>query len=215
MKTDKTKVKRRPDRGHYDKETVYRILDRDFICQIGFVFDGYPVVIPTIYGRGGNWLYFHGANVSRMLQTLEKGVSVSVNVTLTDALVLARSAFHHSLNYESVTLFGTAHLVDVDEDKMEALKIISDQVLKDRWSEVRLPNEKELNVTKVLKLEINEVSAKIRAEGVGDDKPDYDLDIWAGVVPIHRTYGNAIPDELLKSGIETAPSVKNIENERL
>ena len=128
MKTDKTKVKRRPDRGHYDKETVYRILDRDFICQIGFVFDGYPVVIPTIYGRDGNALYFHGANVSRMLETLEKGVSVSVNVTLTDALVLARSAFHHSLNYESVTLFGTAHLVDGDEDKMEALKIISDQV---------------------------------------------------------------------------------------
>ncbi len=216
MKTDKTKVKRRPDRGHYDKETVYRILDRDFICQVGFVYDGYPVVIPTIYGRQGNSLYFHGANVSRMLQTLEKGVPVSINVTLTDALVLARSAFHHSLNYESVTLFGTGHSVEGDEQKTEALKIVSDQVLKERWSEVRLPNEKELNVTKVLKLEINEASAKIRAEGVGDeDKPDYDLDIWAGVVPIHRTFGSAVPDELLKPGIDIAPSVKKIENERL
>jgi nitroimidazol reductase NimA-like FMN-containing flavoprotein (pyridoxamine 5'-phosphate oxidase superfamily) len=215
MKTDKTKVKRRPDRGHYDKESVYRILDRDFICQVGFVYDGYPVVIPTIYGREGNSIYFHGANVSRMLQTLEKGVPVSVNVTLTDALVLARSAFHHSLNYESVTLFGTAQLVEGEDEKMEALKVISDQVLKERWAEVRLPNEKELNVTKVLKLEINEASAKIRAEGVGDDKPDYDLDIWAGVVPIHRTYGTAIPDDLLKPGIETASSVKKIENERL
>ena len=215
MKSDKTKVKRRPDRGHYDKETVYRILDRDFICQVGFVHDGYPVVIPTIYGREDNSLFFHGANVSRMLQTLEKGVPVSVNVTLTDALVLARSAFHHSLNYESVTLFGTAHLVEGDVEKMEALKVISDQVLKGRWSEVRLPNEKELNVTKVLKLEINEASAKIRAEGVGDDKPDYDLDIWAGVVPIHRTYGAALADELLKPGIDTPPSVKKIENERL
>lgn len=214
MKTDKTKIKRRPDRGHYDKETVYRILDRDFICQVGFAYDGYPVVIPTIYGRKVNSLYFHGANVSRMLQTLEKGVSVSVNVTLTDALVLARSAFHHSLNYESVTLFGTAQLVEGDEQKMEALKVISDQVLKERWSEVRLPNEKELNVTKVLKLEINEASAKIRAEGVGDDKPDYDLDIWAGVVPIHRAFGRAVPDELLKSGIELPSSVKKIENER-
>ncbi len=215
MKSDKTKVKRRPDRGHYDKETVYRILDRDFICQVGFVHDGYPVVIPTIYGREDNSLFFHGANVSRMLQTLEKGVPVSVNVTLTDALVLARSAFHHSLNYESVTLFGTAQLVEGNEEKMEALRIISDQVLKGRWSEVRLPNEKELNVTKVLKLEINEASAKIRAEGVGDDKPDYDLDIWAGVVPIHRTYGAALADELLKPGIDTPPSVKKIENERL
>ena len=133
MKSDKTKVKRRPDRGHYDKQTVFRILDRDFICQVGFVYDGYPVVIPTIYGREDNSLYFHGANVSRMLQTLEKGVPVSVNVTLTDALVLARSAFHHSLNYESVTLFGTAKLVEGNEEKMEALRVISDQVLKGRW----------------------------------------------------------------------------------
>ena len=195
-------------------ETIYRILDRDFICQVGFVFDGYPVVIPTIYGREGNSLFFHGANVSRMLQTLEKGVPVSINVTITDGLVLARSAFHHSLNYESVTLFGTAHLVEEDEEKMKALKVISDQVLNERWSEVRVPNAKELNVTKVLQLEINEASAKIRSEGVGDDKPDYELDIWAGVVPIHRTFGSAVPDEQLKPGIETPPSVKKIENER-
>ena len=133
---------------------------------------------------------------------------------MTDGLVLARSAFHHSLNYESVTVFGTAHLVEGDQAKMEALEVISDQVLKGRWSEVRLPNEKELNVTKVLELKINEASAKIRAEGVGDDKEDYELDIWAGVVPIHRTFGAAEPDELLKSGVETAPSVKQIENER-
>ena len=117
MKTDKTKVRRRPDRGHYDKETIYRILDRDFICQVGFVHGDYPVVIPTIYGRDGNSIFFHGANVSRMLQTLEKGLPVSVNVTITDALVLARSAFHHSLNYESVTLFGTAHLVEGEEER--------------------------------------------------------------------------------------------------
>ena len=214
MKSDKTKVRRRPDRGHYDQETIHRILDRDFICQVGFVYEGYPVVIPTIYGRKGDSLYFHGANVSRMLKTLEEGVVVSVNVTMTDGLVLARSAFHHSLNYESVTVFGTAHLVEGDQEKMEALEVISDQVLKERWSEVRLPNEKELNVTKVLELKINEASAKIRAEGVGDDKEDYELDIWAGVVPIHRTFGDAEPDELLKPGVDTAPSVKNIENER-
>lgn len=213
MKSDKTKVKRRPDRGFYDKETVYAILDKEFICQIAFVFEGYPVVIPTIYGRKDDSLYFHGANVSRMLQTMEQGVPVSINVTRTNALVLARSAFHHSLNYESVTVFGKAKLVQDDADKLEALKIISDQILKNRWSEVRLPSEKELNVTKVLKMTISEGSAKIRNEGVGDDKEDYDLDIWAGLVPIHRSYGEAEPDDKLKSGIEIPDSVKSIENE--
>ena len=213
MKSDKTKVKRRPDRGFYDKETVYAILDKEFICQIAFVFEGYPVVIPTIYGRKDDSLYFHGANVSRMLQTMEQGVPVSINVTRTNALVLARSAFHHSLNYESVTVFGKAKLVQDDADKLEALKIISDQILKNRWSEVRLPSEKELNATKVLKMTISEGSAKIRNEGVGDDKEDYDLDIWAGLVPIHRSYGEAEPDDKLKSGIETPDSVKSIENE--
>lgn len=213
MKSDKTKVKRRPDRGFYDKETVYAILDKEFICQIAFVFEGYPVVIPTIYGRKDDSLYFHGANVSRMLQTMEQGVPVSINVTRTNALVLARSAFHHSLNYESVTVFGKAKLVQDDADKLEALKIISDQILKNRWSEVRLPSEKELNVTKVLKMTISEGSAKIRNEGVGDDKEDYDLDIWAGLVPIHRSYGKAEPDDKLKSGIEKPNSVKRIENE--
>lgn len=213
MKSDKTKVKRRPDRGFYDKETVYAILDKEFICQIAFVFEGYPVVIPTIYGRKDDSLYFHGANVSRMLQTMEQGVPVSINVTRTNALVLARSAFHHSLNYESVTVFGKAKLVQDDADKLEALKIISDQILTNRWSEVRLPSEKELNVTKVLKMTFSEGSAKIRNEGVGDDKEDYDLDIWAGLVPIHRSYGEAEPDDKLKSGIEIPDSVKSIENE--
>ena len=151
MKTDRSKVKRLPKRGHYENETIYRILDKEFICQIGFIHKDHPVVIPTIYGRKESNLYFHGANVSRMLQTMETGVSVSINVTRTNALVLARSAFHHSLNYESVTLFGKAHLVEDDAEKNEALRIISDQVLADRWQEVRKPNAKELNVTKVLK----------------------------------------------------------------
>ena len=214
MKTDKTRVKRRADRGFYDQETIYSILDKEFICQVGFVYEGYPVVIPTIYGRHKNSMFFHGANMSRMLRTLEQGVPVSVNVTRTNALVLARSAFHHSLNYESVTLFGTARLVEGSERKLAALKTVSDQVLDKRWEEVRVPDEKELNATKVLELEISEASAKIRAEGVGDDKADYELDIWAGIVPIHRSFGAAEADERLKPGIQTPPSVKRIENER-
>ena len=174
MKTDRSKVKRIPKRGFYDAETIHRILDLDFICQIGFIHNDHPIVIPTIYGRSGDSLYFHGASVSRMLQSLEKGIPISLNVTRTNALVLARSAFHHSLNYESVTLFGTAELVLDEAEKIKALHIISDQIISDRWEEVREPNEKELNVTKVLKLKINEGSAKIRNEGVGDDKKDYD-----------------------------------------
>ena len=210
MKTDKTKVKRIPKRGAYDKETIYRILDNDFVCQIGFVYNNYPVVIPTIYGRKDDKLYFHGASVSRMLQTMEKGVQVSINVTKTNGLVLARSAFHHSLNYESVTIFGNATLVENDKDKIDALRVITDQIIPKRWNEVRLPNKKELNVTKVLQLKITEASAKIRDEGVGDDKEDYDLDIWAGIIPIETKYGAAINDDKLKEGIQIPESVKKI-----
>ena len=215
MKTDRSKVKRIPKRGHYENETIYSILDKEFICQIGFVHKDHPVVIPTIYGRNENNLYFHGANVSRMLQSMEAGVSISINVTRTNALVLARSAFHHSLNYESVTLFGKAYLVEDDAEKNEALRIISDQVLDDRWQEVRKPNAKELNITKVLKFRIEEGSAKIRNEGVGDDKVDYELDIWAGIVPIERSYGEPIPDPLLKKGIDICPSVLKLKDEKL
>ena len=210
MKTDKSKVKRIPKRGFYDKETIYRILDNDFVCQIGFVFNGYPVVIPTVYGRKEDALYFHGASVSRMLQTLEKGIQISVNVTKTNSLVLARSAFHHSLNYESVTIFGKATLVENEKDIIEALEIISDQIIPERWEEVRPPNKKELNITKVLQLKITEASAKIRDEGVGDDKEDYKLDIWAGILPIEKHYGTPIRDEKLKEGIEIPKSVKNL-----
>ncbi|MCF6224342.1 MAG: pyridoxamine 5'-phosphate oxidase family protein [Flavobacteriaceae bacterium] len=210
MKNDKTKVKRIPKRGFYDKETIYRILDNDFVCQMAFVYNNYPVIIPTIYGRKDDCLYFHGASVSRMLLTLEKGVQISLNVTKTKGLVLARSAFHHSLNYDSVTIFGCATLVENDKDKLEALKIITNQIIPERWEEVRLPNKKELNVTKVLQLKITEASAKIRDEGVGDDKEDYALDIWAGIIPITQSYGKPVADKLLKEGIDIPKSVKNI-----
>ncbi len=210
MKTEKSKVKRIPKRGFYDKETIFRILDNDFVCQMGFVYNNYPVVIPTIYGRKDDTLFFHGAAVSRMLQTLEKGVPVSINVTKTNGIVLARSAFHHSLNYESVTIFGNATLVEDKEDKIEALRIITDHIIPERWEEVRGPNEKELKVTKVLQLKITEASAKIRAEGVNDDKEDYKLNIWAGILPIEKNYGTPIKDDKLKDGIPIPKSVKNL-----
>ena len=207
MKTDKTKVKRAPKRGYYDKETINRILDNDFICQMGFVYNDYPVVIPTIYGRKSEYLYFHGSSASRLLNAMEKGVKVSLNVTKTDGIVLARSAFHHSLNYRSVTIFGEAKLVSDVKERIEALKVISDQIIPLRWEEARLPNKKELKATKVLKLKITEASAKIRTGPPKDEKVDYDLDIWAGVIPIETNYGKPIPDPELKSGIVIPTSV--------
>lgn len=212
MRSERSKVRRVPKRASYDVETVYAILDKECVCQVGFVSDGHPVVIPTIYGRSGDHLYFHGANTSRMLQHMEEGVPISVNVTRTNALVLARSAFHHSLNYESVTLFGTAKPVEEREEKLLALEMISEQVLPGRWQEVRQPSEKELQVTRLMKLQISEGSAKVRNEGVNDDKEDYDLDVWAGLVPIRRSFGAPVPDERLREGITLPGSVKRLQD---
>jgi len=208
--TDKTKVKRAPKRGFYDSETIYTILDNSFICQVAFVHNGHPVIIPTIYGRYNDHIYIHGATVSRMLKELEKGFPISVNVTQTNGIVLARSAFHHSLNYKSVTIFGEALLVANKDERMLALKIISDHIIPNRWEEVRLPNEKEMKATKIIKIPITEASAKIRTGPPIDDKQDYDLHIWAGVIPIKTTMDIPIADPLLKEGILIPESVNNL-----
>lgn len=208
--TNKIKVKRAPKRGYYDKETVYKILDANFICQIAFIYEGYPIIIPTIYGRNGDFVYIHGATVSRMLLELEKGLPISLNVTQTDGIVLARSAFHHSLNYQSVTLFGEAIIVSNDKERYEALETISNQIIPNRWEEVRLPNEKELKATKILKIPITEASAKIRTGPPVDDNSDLDLPIWAGVIPIKTIFGEPIQDPILKEGIFIPESVKEL-----
>lgn len=208
--TKKTKIKRIPNRGFYDKETVFRILDADFICQIGFIHEGFPVVIPTIYGRKGDELFIHGAAVSRMLVGLSQGIPICLNVTQTKGIVLARSAFNSSLNYESVVVFGQAELVTDTDKKVAALEIITNQIIPNRWQEVRLPNTKELNVTSVLKLKITEASAKIRTGEPHDDKADYDLPIWAGVIPIEKHYGKPVADSVLNKDIPLPESVKNM-----
>lgn len=208
--TKKLKVKRTPKRGFYDRETIYKILDNHFICQIAFVYEGYPVIIPTIFGRDKEYLYIHGATVSRMFLELEKGIEISLNVTQTDGIVLARSAFHHSLNYQSVTIFGKATLVTNDKERYNALKIISNQVIPNRWEEIRLPNKKELKATKVLKIHVVEGSAKIRKGPPIDEKEDYKLPIWAGVIPIKTVVGNPISDPVLKEAISVPNSVKKL-----
>jgi len=204
--TDKSKIKRAPKRGHYDEATIFEVLDTGQICHVGIIHNGYPVVIPTIYGRSGNKLYIHGASVSRLLVQLEKGIDLSLSVAHVDGLVLARSAFHHSMNYRSVVVFGRAELVE-DLKKNEALKIISDHLIPGRWEEVRKPNDKELKATKVLEISIDEASAKIRTGGPIDDAEDYELDIWAGVIPLRRQVQDPIDDEKLKTGLKVPKSV--------
>lgn len=207
MQDNKSKVKRAPKRGIYDRETIYNILDKEFLCHVGFVHNqSYPVVIPTLYGRRGDKIYIHGASVSRLVKQVEKGIDVCISIASVQGLVLARSAFHHSANYESVVIFGKGKLVP-DEKKMEALKVISDQILKNRWEEARLPNAKEMKATKVIEIQIEEVSAKSRTGEPKDDLEDYELDIWAGVLPIEKSYGKPIPDSKLKEGVDIPQSV--------
>jgi len=197
--TPRTQVKRLPKRGKYDRETVYAILDDGFVCHVGFSVDGQPFVIPTNYGRSGETLYLHGSAASRMLRTLSEGVPVSVTVTHVDGLVLARSAFHHSVNYRSVVILGTARLVDDPTEKMEALRVFTEHVMKGRWDDVRQPNEQEMKATTVLALPIEEVSAKIRTGGPVDDEPDYALPVWAGVLPLETVAKEPLPDPQRKN----------------
>jgi len=197
----RTQVRRLPKRGHYDPAVVHAILDEGFVCHVGFVHDGAPVVIPTNYGRDGNTLFIHGSAASRMLRTLEQGVPVSIAVTLVDGLVLARSAFHHSINYRSVVIFGTAVAVNDPEEKNEALRLFTEQLIPGRWDEVRQPAPQELKGTTVLKIALDEASAKVRTGGPVDDEEDYALPIWAGVLPLKTTSGAPIDDTRLNSGL--------------
>ena len=195
-------MKRLPKRGAYDRETVFKILDEAFVCHVGFVVEGQPFVIPTNFGRSGETLYLHGSAASRMLRTLSQGIPVCVTVTLTDGLVLARSAFHHSVNYRSVVVLGTARLVEDPAEKMEALRLFTEHIMKGRWDDIRWPTEQELKGTTVLELPLEEVSAKVRTGGPIDDEEDYSLPVWAGVLPLPVMAAEPIADARLKAGTE-------------
>jgi nitroimidazol reductase NimA-like FMN-containing flavoprotein (pyridoxamine 5'-phosphate oxidase superfamily) len=207
--TDRTQVKRLPRRGQYDRDVVYKILDTAFVCHVGFSVEGQPYVIPTNYGRSGDTLYLHGSAASRMLRTLSEGVPVCVTVTHVDGLVLARSAFHHSVNYRSVVILGTAQLMMDPAEKNKALRIFTEHVMKGRWDDVRQPTEQELKATTVLSLQLEEVSAKVRTGGPNDDEADYSLPIWAGVVPLDTVVKPPIPDEKRKSDLPVPEYLKN------
>src|SRR6266516_303453 len=195
--TQRTRVIREPDRGAYDRETAYRILDEAFLCHVGFAVDGQPFVIPTSFGRKDANLYIHGSAASRMLRQMKEGVSVCITVTLLDGLVLARSVFNHSMNYRSVVILGKATLVDDPAEKLVALRVLSEHILPGRWDDSRGPNERELKATSVLRVPIEEFSAKVRVGPPIDDAEDYSFPTWAGVVPLEMRIANAINDPRL------------------
>jgi uncharacterized protein len=193
-KTPRNTVRRLPKRGVYEKNEIYSILDRGFICHVGFVLEGQPYVIPTGYARDGDTLYIHGSAASRMLRTAGDGIDLCVTVTLVDGFVLARSVFHHSMNYRSVVVLGKARLVTNDGEKRVALRAFTNHIVAGRWEEARQPTDEELKATHVLALPIEEASAKVRTGPPLDDEEDYALPVWAGVVPIALHAGKPLPD---------------------
>ena len=209
MPTERTRVVREADRAVYDREAVYRILDEGFLCHVGFAVDGQPFVIPTSYGRKEANLYIHGSAASRMLRQMKDGLQVCVTVTLLDGLVLARSIFNHSMNYRSVVILGKATLVDDPQEKLAALRALSEHIIPGRWDDVRQPNERELKATSVLRLPIAEFSAKVRTGPPIDDADDYSFPTWAGVIPLETKGGPPIADPGLDLGREVPAYIRH------
>jgi len=207
--TERTTLKRLAKRGNFDRDVVYGILDEAFICHVGFIVEGRPVVIPTAYGRVGDRFYLHGSAANRMLRTAETGVDICVTVTLVDGLVLARSAFHHSINYRSVVIFGRALVVEDSREKFEALRSFTQHVVPNRWSDVREPTDSELKATIVLYLELMEVSAKVRTGPPIDDEDDYAMPVWAGEIPLRLVAGVPVSDPRLPPGIDPPQYVRD------
>ncbi len=208
LQTHRTIVHRLPERARYDRETVHAILDEALICHVAFSPGGAPAVIPTIHTRIGERLYFHGSAASGLLRSLRSGVEACVCVTLLDGLVIARSAFHHSMNFRSVIVFGTATEVSEREEKVRALNALVEHVVPGRSRHARQPNEIELKKTLVLSLPISEASAKVRTGGPADDEEDYAMPVWAGVLPLRLTPQEPVADERLAAGIEVPDYVR-------
>jgi uncharacterized protein len=200
--SDRTRIVRESIRAVYDRDAIYKILDEALTCHVGFATDGQPFVIPTMFARIGDHVYFHGSAASRMLRGLSAGLPVCITVTLSDGLVLARSVFNHSMNYRSVVALGTAVLID-DSEKVEALRAFTEKLLPGRWADARQPNQKELKATSILKLPLTEISAKARVGGVEDDAADYALPVWSGIIPLRLVADEPIRDSRCDATIPT------------
>ena len=206
--TERTRVRRIPEKAEYDRATVNEILDEALICHVGFIQDGAPYVIPTIHARVGSTLYFHGSAASRMLRLMRSGAHVTVTVTLLDGIVAARSVFHHSMHYRSVVIMGQARVVDDSAEREVAFAAITNAVLPGRWDEARHPSRNEDKGTLLVAVPIEEFSAKVSDKDVGDEPEDYALPIWAGVIPLTLTPGTPEPDDRNLDGVDVPPSVR-------
>ena len=200
-RTERTRIRRVPERGIYDRNAIYEILDAGYMCHVGFNADHGPVVLPTLYGRDGNTLYIHGSPAAGMMRAMRGDIQACVSVTHVDGIVLARSLFHHSMNYRSVVVFGIPEEVTDVTEKMSALKVVSENIVPGRWDDARKPNTSEFTQTIVLKFSLDEASAKVRTGPPGDDEEDYELDVWAGVLPLTQVAGELEADPRLRDGI--------------
>ena len=201
IRTDRNRIKRLPKRGHYDRETIHRILDEALICHVAFVVKKQPYVIPINFARVEDRIILHGAKASRLLKHIESGHPICVEATIVDGLVLARSVFHHSMNYRSVVVFGKGRLIEDQQEKLAALQAVTEHLIPGRWQEARLPNRKELNVTSVVSIDIDEASAKVRVGPPVDEQEDYALPVWAGILPLQELPLAPIHDELQSAEI--------------
>lgn len=213
-KTDLNRIRRLPKRGHYDKETIYPIVDAALICHVGMSIDGRPIVIPTIHARQGDNILLHGASTSRMLKHVATGAEICITVTHLDGLVMARSVFNHSMNYRSAVLFGKGRLIEEPNEKMEALRIFTEKLIPGRWDDARQPTSNEAKATKIVSVPIDTASAKVRTGPPGDEEEDYALDIWAGVLPMHTIFGDIVEDPRQKEGIETPQYIIDYANSK-
>ena len=209
------KIRQLREYARYDRETIYRVLDAGLVAHVGFVQDGKPVVVPMIYGRDGDTILLHGARKSRVIKLLEQTEQACLNVTLLDGIVFARSAFNSSMEYRSVTVFGTPRLVEGSGAKLQAMRIISEHTMPGRWDELRESHEREVKMTGVIALQIDTASAKISDDGVEDEEEDYEIPIWAGVLPITSTTGSLVDDERLIAGVEPSAAVKATQNRKI
>ena len=209
------KVRQLWEKARYDRDTVHRVLDAGLVAQIGFVQDGAPVVVPMIYGRVGDTIFLHGARKSRVVRLLEETSKACLNVTLLDGIVLARSAFNSSMEYRSVTVFGTPQLIEGADAKLRALRIISEHTMPGRWDELREPHDREVRMTGVIALEIETASAKISDNGVEDEDDDYEIPIWAGVLPITSSIGSLVDDDRLLADVEPSDVVSAMQNRKI
>ncbi|HJZ48956.1 MAG TPA: pyridoxamine 5'-phosphate oxidase family protein [Roseiflexaceae bacterium] len=210
-KTSRNKVKRLPERGHYDAATIYPIIDAALICHVGFVLDGQPFIIPTLHARRGDTILLHGAKGNRLLRHIQSGGEVCISVTLMDGIVLARSVFHHSINYRSAVLFGKGAVIADDQARLQALEAFTERLIPGRWRDVRQPNEVELKQTTIVAVPIESASAKIRNGPPKDEAEDYDLPVWAGVLPLQHAAGMPIADPQLKPGVELPDYIRDFD----